>query len=188
MSYIFFKIILLFIKISYIIVLVPLSRINYGNVTNAIVELPHKIRRSTHENFIYISDINCMKDYGRVVIERFPGTTISDQVKATLPENDRSKPLEIILLPKSDQKTRQSPQENQKLPKIIEQLFEKNNSGYFPGDDQLSRSRCNKVLARFSGGSPVVLRRFSEGSSNNLGRTSGKTSENLRRFYYFYQF
>ena len=80
-----------------------------------------------------------MKDYGRVVIERFPGTTISDQVKATLPENDRSKPLEIILLPKSDQETQQSPQENQKLPKIIAQLFEKNNSSYFPGSDQLSR-------------------------------------------------
>ena len=74
----------------------------------------------------------------------------------------------------------------------------------------LSVSRCNKVLARFSGGSPEVLRgfsggspevlrrfsggspgvlrRFSEGSSNNLGRTSGEPPENLRRFYYFYQF
>ena len=39
------------------------------------------------------------------------------------------------------------------------------------------KSRCNKVLARFSGGSPEVLRVFSGGSPGVLRRFSGGSTK-----------
>jgi len=117
--------------------LTPLSKINFGKSSHVKIELPDEIRRFKHENYIYISDKDHMTDHGTIVNARIPGTGLGDQISITLPECEKNQPLDILLAPKSNKESKPLPQHIQHPPKSIKQLFEKNNSEYFPGDDQL---------------------------------------------------